>query len=384
MALELSRLARGSQTSPIRSMTVECARLGGVNLAQGVCDTPVPEEVRRAARDAIEAGANTYSRYDGHEELRRALAAKMKRDNGLDYDPEGEIVVTSGATGAFYVAALGLLERGDEVVVFEPYYGYHTNTLEALGITPRFVQLKPPDWDIPLDELEAAITERTRAIIINTPVNPSGKVISRSELVALGEIAQEHDLFLFTDEVYEHFMFDGRQHISPASLPGLRERTITINALSKTFAITGWRIGWVAADRRFASAFGNLNDLVYVCPPSPLQLGAAAGLEQLPRDYYTGIGTEFAEKRDILCAALERAGLHPFRPQGSYFTLADISRLPGQTSDERAMYLLKEAGVAAVPGSAFFRGSAGDSLARFCFGKTDAELAEACRRLENL
>jgi aspartate/methionine/tyrosine aminotransferase len=232
-------------------MTIACAKAGGINLAQGVCDTPVPEPVRRAAQAAIEEGWNTYTRSDGLPELRRALAAKMRRDGGLDYDPEGEIVVTSGATGAFYVAVQALLEPGDEVVLFEPYYGYHRNTLESLGMRPAYVSLEAPGFAFEPAALEAALGPRTRALVINTPGNPSGKVWTRAELEAVGRIAQERELFIFTDEVYEHFVFDGRKHVSPAALPGLRERTVTMNALSKTFAITGWRIGWLAAPARW-------------------------------------------------------------------------------------------------------------------------------------
>jgi aminotransferase len=379
-----SRLARSARTSPIRSMTVECARVGGVNLAQGVCDTPVPEAVRRAAQAAIEEGANSYSRSDGLPELRRALAAKMRRDNQLEYDPEGEIVVTTGATGAFYVACLGLLEPGDEVILFEPYYGYHRNTLESLGVRPVYVPLLGPDFALPLGELEVALTARTRAIVVNTPGNPSGKVFTRAELEALGAIARERDLFLFTDEVYEHFVFDGRKHVSPGSLAGLRERTITMNALSKTFAVTGWRIGWVAAPRALAAAFAHLHDLVYVCAPTPLQLGCARGLEHLDPEYYAAIGAEYQRKRDLLCASLSRAGLAPHVPQGSYFALADLSRLPGATGDERALALLAACGVACVPGTAFWRDGDAHRLGRFCFGKTEPDLAEACRRLENM
>ena len=373
-----------ARTSPIRSMTVACARVGGVNLAQGVCDTPVPELVRRAAQSAIEAGANTYTRADGLPQLRRALAAKMRRDSRLEYDPESEVVVTSGATGAFYVAAQALLEPGDEVVLFEPYYGYHRNTLEALGAVPVYVPLAEGDFALDLRAFERALSLRTRALVLNTPGNPSGKVFARDELAALGEIACARDLWLLTDEVYEHFVFDARRHLSPASLPGLRERTITMNALSKTFAITGWRIGWVAAPRALAEVFAHLHDLVYVCAPAPLQLACAAGLEKLDPEYYAAIGVEYQRKRDALCAALADAGLRPRVPQGSYFALADLSTLPGTTGDERAMALLERAGVACVPGTAFGHGAEGDQVGRFCFGKTDEDLAEACRRLRNI
>jgi aminotransferase len=365
-------------------MTVECARLGGINLAQGICDTDVPEAVRRAAAEAIEAGSNMYARAEGLLELRLALAAKMRRDGALAYDAESEILVTNGATGAFFVAAQALLDPGDEVIAFEPYYGYHTNTLAALGVGVRFVTLEPPDWEFARDSLEGACTARTRGIVVNTPCNPAGKVFTRVELEQIGELARERDLFIFTDEVYEHFVFDGIAHLSPAALPGLREHVILINALSKTFAITGWRIGWVAADARFTRPMAALNDLFYVCAPTPLQLACARGLERLPAGYYTGIGAEFQRKRDLLCAALGRAGLPPHRPAGTYFTMADIGRLPGETGVERALWLLREAGIACVPGSAFYRGEVGERVARFCFGKTDADLEEACRRLEKL
>jgi aminotransferase len=383
LAPQLTARALRARTSPIRSMTAECARVGGINLAQGVCDTPVPEAVRRAAQDAIEAGVNSYTRPEGLPELRRALAAKMRRDNALDYDPEAEIVVTSGATGAFYVAAQALFDPGDEVILFEPYYGYHRNTLESLGVVPVYVPLDGPKCALPLAELERALTVRTRAIVVNTPGNPSGKVFTRAELESLAELVCARDLFLLTDEVYEHFVFDGRRHVSPATLPGLRERTVTINALSKTFAITGWRIGWLAAPRRLCEAFTHLHDLVYVCAPAPLQLGAARGLERLDPEYYAAIAVEYQRKRDELCAALAAAGLAPRVPDGSYFALAELDTLPGRTGEERARALLAATGVACVPGTAFWRGAEGDRIGRFCFGKTDADLAEACRRLRN-
>lgn len=384
MPLRTSRRGQTVRPSTIRTMSVECERVRGINLAQGICDTPVPEKVRRAAQTAIEEGANTYCRTEGLDELRSALAAKMRRHNGLDYDWGSEIVVTAGATGAFYVAALGLLDPGDEVIVFEPYYGYHTNTLASIEAVARFVTLRPPDWSFTPEDLERAATPRTRGIIVNTPGNPTGKVFSRAELGWIADLAQRRDLFVFTDEVYEHFVFDGREHLSPAALPGMRERTLTINALSKTFAITGWRLGWLACDRRWLRGFATLNDLVYVCAPTPFQLGAARALELLGADYYAGLAGEYQAKRDLLCAALDRAGLPPCVPQGSYFALADIGRLPGATSEERAMHLLETTGLASVPGSAFLRGPEGERLARFCFGKTDADLAEACRRLGGL
>ncbi len=378
--MQPSQRARSIRTSPIRSMTVACERVGGINLAQGICDTPVPELLRRAAREAIDAGHNVYSRAEGVQALREALSKKLRRHGGLDYDPD-EIVVSNGATGAFHAAAMALLEPGDEVVLFEPYYGYHLNTLSALGMGARVVPLDPPDWTLDLARVEAALGPRTRAILINTPANPSGKVFARAELEALAELVRSRDLLLLTDEVYEHFVFDGREHVSPAALPGLRERTVAMSALSKTFAITGWRIGWAAAPRAVAQALAAVNDLLYVCAPTPLQVACARALDELGEDYYAGIASEYQRKRDRLCAALADARLEPFVPQGSYFVLADTSRIPGADGMARAMRLLEDTGVASVPGEAFFEGPRADFTTRLCFGKTDADLEEACRRL---
>jgi len=383
MSLVPSRRSLRIRPSPIRTMSVECAKLGGINLAQGICDTPVPEPVRRAAQEAIESGANAYTRAEGADALREAVAKKLRRHWGVEYEP-AEILITSGATGAFYSAALALLEPGDEVLLFEPYYGYHRNTLAALDLGVKLVPLEPPEWRFDPAALERSIGPRTRALVINTPVNPCGKVFTREELDALAEIAQRRDLIVFTDEVYEHFVFDGRCHRSPAAVPGMRERTIAISALSKTFAITGWRIGWIAAPRTLTDAFAAVNDLVYVCAPTPLQLGCARALEELGEDYYLGIAREYQRKRDRFCEALRSAGLPPYLPQGSYFALADVSRLPGRSGLDRALHLLRSAGLASVPGEAFFDGPEAARTARFCFGKTDADLEEACLRLERL
>ncbi len=385
----LSPAIEGLSQSAIRAMTIECAKVGGLNLAQGICDTPVPEAAARAVDPAIREGRNTYSRCEGAEELRRVLADEMNgpAGSGVRYDPETEVVVTIGATGAFYIACTALLERGDEVVVFEPFYGYHLSTLTTLGLVPRLVALAAPadqgsgSWELDEDALRAAIGPRTRAIVVNTPSNPCGKVFTRGELVRLGEIAEAADLWIFTDEVYEHFVYDEREHVRPASLEGLRERTITMSSLSKTLSITGWRLGWMAADARWARAFAQVNDLVYVCAPTPLQVAAAAGLAVLGPDYRTRLAREHQDKRDRLCAALADAGLAPHVPEGAYYVLANASRLPGSTGMERAMHLLQRTRIATVPGSAFHTGGRGHELLRFCFGKTDEDLDEACRRL---
>jgi aminotransferase len=232
--------------------------------------------------------------------------------------------------------------------------------------------------------VERAVTPRTRAIVVNTPTNPCGKVFSRAEIETLAAIAERHDLFVLTDEIYEHFVYDGRRHLSPAVLPSLAPRTITIGGFSKTFSITGWRIGFSAAARKYAERLGFINDLIYICAPAPLQMGVARGLELLGDDFYANLCADYQRKRDKFCGALSSAGIPPFVPQGAYYVLADMHRLPGNNAKERVMNLLERAGVASVPGSAFYRGHEGDTLARFCFAKTDADLDEACRRLERL
>jgi len=363
-------------------MSVECERVGGVNLSQGVCDLAVPEPVVRAAKAAIDRGENSYSRHDGTGALRRALAGKYQRRAGLDVDPETNVVVTSGATGALYCSCLALLEPGDEVILFEPYYSYHESTLKATEAVPVFVSTKAPDWSFSMDDLEKAVSDKTRAIIVNTPSNPSGKVWTRAELEAIAEFCKRHDLFAFTDEIYEHFIFDDLEHISLASLPGMWERTITMSGLSKTFSITGWRIGYAICSATWAEAIGNFSDLVYVCAPTPLQMGAAAGILELDDEYFVKLAAKYRHKREILCATLDKVGLTPCVPQGAYYVLADVSSLPGQDSKERAMYLLDQTGVASVPGESFFKGPEGKEIVRFCFAKEDDVIEDACRRLE--
>jgi aminotransferase len=382
--LRLSQISPHIIQSEIRSMTVECDRVGGVNLAQGVCDTELPAPVMRRAIEAIHEGYNIYTRLDGVAPLREAIARKLERDNGLTVDPEGEVLVTSGATGGLYATALALLDPGDEVIVFEPFYGYHLNTLLSMRVNPVAVPLEMGSWALDLDRLRSAITPKTRAIIVNTPVNPCGKVFSRAELEGIAALAQEHDLFVFTDEIYEYFVFDGTEHISPATLPGMAERTITISGLSKTFSITGWRVGYLAADRRWLGAIGYFHDLTYVCSPSPFQYGAAAGLMELPPSFYAGLSSEYQAKRDQLCSALTDAGLSPSIPAGAYYVLADVSRLPGANAKEKARTLLRESKVAAVAGTAFFTGGRGENLLRFCFAKRDDDLQRACDLLRQL
>ncbi|MBI3986401.1 MAG: pyridoxal phosphate-dependent aminotransferase [Lentisphaerae bacterium] len=384
MALTLSKRADEISQAEIRVMTIECEKVGGINLAQGVCDTGVPPPVARGAHDAIRKGINSYTRYDGLAALRKTLARKLRTDNRIDADPETQIVVSAGTTGAFYCACLALLDPGDEVILFEPFYGYHVNTLLAVDVKPATVTMQPPDWTFSPKDLERAVTRRTKGIMICSPANPSGKVFTSEELLWICAFARKHDLFVFTDEIYEYFVYDGRTHISPGSLPALRDRTITIGGYSKTFSITGWRVGYSVCHKRWASIIGYINDLVYVCAPAPLQLGVEAGVRKLKPDYYRRLCSDFQKKRDLICSTLFRIGLTPHVPQGAYYVLADVNRLPGSTSKQKAMHLLHKTGVASVPGQAFYHGKGGENLVRFCFAKTDAELAEACARLRRL
>ncbi len=382
--LQLSELAPGTVQSEIRAMTAECDRIGGVNLAQGVCDTPVPDPVEAEAIAAIRAGHNIYTRMDGIARLRSAISAKQQRDYGLAYDPETEVLVASGATAGLHAAVMALLNPGDEVLLFEPFYGYHTATLKSMRVKPVLVPLSEPDWTLDTDALKAAITPRTRAIILNTPANPSGKVFTQAETEAVAAVCQQHDLFLFTDEIYEYFVYDGHRHISPATLPGMRERTIVISGFSKTFSVTGWRLGYVTADARWMGAMSYFHDLTYVCAPSAFQHGAAAGLEQLPPSFYTQLATDHLSKRERLLSALRDASMEPSVPPGAYYILARVDRLPGATAALKARHLLATTGVAAVAGSAFFRPGRGENLLRFCFAKKDADLDDACARLRRL
>jgi aminotransferase len=332
----------------------------------------------------MEQGKNVYSRFDGLPELRQAIAKKLAQYNGIVADPETDVTVSAGATGSFHCACLALLNPGDEVILFEPYYQYHISALLAVAAVPVTVKMQAPDWTFPAAEVEQAVTPRTKAIIVNSPGNPSGKVFSRQELENIAAIAQQYALFVFTDEIYEYFLYDGRTHVSIATLPGMAGRTITIGGYSKTFSITGWRIGYSVAAARWAAAIGAMNDLLYVCAPTPLQAGVAVGIQELPDSYYRDLARDYQRKRDRFCQALAKVGLTPSIPQGAYYVLADMSRLPGTTGKERATFLLETIGLAGVPGEAFFSGIDGKQFIRFSYAKTDADIDDACRRIARL
>jgi len=368
--------------SDIRRMTLECDRVGGINLGQGICDLPTIPELVEGVAEAVRDGRSTYSRYDGIESLRQAIADRLGAGDGVAYDPEGEIVVSVGSTGAFAMAMMALLDPGDEVILPEPFYGYHWNTILAAGGLPRPVPLAEPEFALDVDALEAAIGSRTRAVVVCTPANPTGKVWTPGELDAVAGLLERHDLWAVTDEIYEDILYDGRSHHRLAARPGARERTITVSGFSKTFSITGWRLGFAAAPRPVAAAIGILNDLFYVCAPTPLQHAVAHAVARVGEDYYTGLRRDYQRKRDLLVETCRGLGWNPRVPAGAYYLMVEPELSGAATARQRSDRILEAARVASVPGSAFFADGGGEHLVRFSFAKTDQDLQEACRRLQ--
>jgi aminotransferase len=369
--------------SDIRSMSRACDAVNGLNLGQGICDLTTPAPVARGAIRAIEENKVIYTAPEGIRSLREGIAEKVARLYGLTYDPDREVVVTSGATGGFAAALLALFDPGDEIILFEPYYGYHLNSVLGFGLVPKLVPTRPPEWVFDPNDLQAKLSPRTRGIVICTPANPSGKVWTENELDAIARFANENDLIVITDEIYEHILFDGARHVPLASRPGARERTITLSGFSKTFAITGWRLGYLTAPEEAAKRITVTHDLLYVCAPTPLQHAMIPGLA-MSNDYYAEMQADYARKRAILCGALSDAKLTPHIPRGAYYVLADITRLGAASAKEASMTLLERTKVASVPGSSFYEDSIGQTLARFCFAKEDDVLLEAARRLRAL
>lgn len=378
-----SKRFEGLVQSEIRRMTRECDRVGGINLSQGICDVAPPEGVLRAAREAIDRGPHHYTRGEGLPELRTAVAAKLRRDNGIDADAEGEIVVTSGVTGGYLCAIHALLDPGDGILLFEPYYAYHLNIAHTAGLVPHFLTLPSPHAEVTEAMLRAALRADTRALVLCTPSNPGGKVFSRQEIEVVARVAAERDLLVVTDEIYEYFVYDGRRHVSPGSLALLWPRTVSLFGLSKIFAITGWRMGYAVAPRPLAEALLLANDLFFICAPRPLQHGVAHGLVELGADWYRRRAAEFEGKRDRVCAALRDAGFGPIAPQGSYYVFTDVRPRGYESAREAAMELLEKTGVATVPGTAFFQGPEGEHYLRVCFAKEDPVLDEACERIRS-
>jgi len=370
----------GFTESVIRDMTRLALQHNAVNLAQGFPDFPAPDELKAAACEAINSDHNQYAITWGAKDLRQAISQRVAGFNGMGFDPETEITVTCGATEAMIATMLALLNPGDEVVVPEPFYENYGPDTEISGAVPRFVPLEA-DLSIDEEKLKAAFGKKTRAIVINTPNNPTGKVFTREELGLIQDLCVEHDVLALTDEIYERIVYDGRRHVSLGSLEGMRDRTVTIGSLSKTYSVTGWRVGYALADRRLAGAIRKIHDFLTVGAPAPLQHAAIAAL-RLPESYYAELARSYDHKRRLLCDGLRKAGFKCELPQGAYYIWTDIGDF-GKTDVEFARYLATEIGVAAVPGSSFYRTGGHDRL-RFTFSKKDETLQEACRRLEKL
>jgi aminotransferase len=369
--------------SDIRSMSRACDAVGGINLGQGICDLPTPPPVAKAACDAVITNKVVYTAPEGIAPLRAAVAKKIERRYGLSYDAASEVVVTSGATGGFAAACLALFDPGDEIILFEPYYGYHLNTVLTFGLKPVLVATRPPDWAVDPAALRAAITPRTRAILVCTPANPSGKVWTEAELDLVAAVCEEHDLIALTDEIYEHMVYDGRRHVPLATRGRAKDRTVMISGFSKTFAVTGWRLGYLTAPPEVARRITIAHDLLYVCAPTPLQHAMVEALE-MPESYYTALGESYLRKREILCDALRDAGLTPYVPAGAYYVLADMRKLGAPNAKAAAMTLLERTKIASVPGTSFYADPIGETLARFCYAKEEDVLEEAARRLRAL
>ena len=374
----------GLTQSDIRRMSLECSKIGGINLGQGICDQPIEPAIKEAAIAAIRADRSTYTRLDGIDELRHLIARKVRAYNRIPCDPDGEVVVNVGSTGAFVTACLALVDPGDEVILFSPFYGYHVNILKVCGAVLRFVTLRPPDWSYYPAALESAFSERTKMVVVNTPSNPCGKVFDGAELARIADLCRRHDVLCLTDEIYEYILYDEREHISPGSLPGMEDRTITISGFSKTYAMTGWRLGYTVARRPLAEKLAILNDLINICAPSPLQHGVLTAFA-LPPSYYKILRADYQTKRDMTVEACRDAGLIPYMPQGAYYMLADFRNVGFRDDQEAARVLLSRCGVAVIPGGSFYADPRdGRTQIRLCFAKPMQDLEEACRRIRSL
>ena len=387
----VSKKAAQFSESVIREMTRLAHRHHAVNLAQGFPDYPAPASLKEAAKAAIDADKNQYAITWGAKAFRDALAKKHERFSGVAIDPERELTVCCGSTEAMISALLATVDPGEEVIIFEPWYENYGPDAILSGAEPVYVKLRPVasgssiEWRYDPAELRAAFSARTKGIIVNTPHNPTGKVFTHDELLEIGELCQEFDALLFTDEIYEHIVYDGRRHIYPMTLPGLRERTIMISGLSKTFSITGWRIGYAIAAPEISAAIRKVHDFLTVGAPAPLQEGAVTALE-LGQDYYDGLAREYQRRRDLFLPLIRQAGFVPSVPGGAYYVMAEYPDVGIADDVEFTRFLIEKVGVAVVPASSFYR--RGDAEAqrriRFCYPKRDETLLEAGKRLAQL
>ncbi len=383
MSLSAAQRLSHIRQSFIREMTRLAMQHQAINLSQGFPDFDPPPEVLAAAHRALDEGLNQYTITWGLPALRQAIAEKMKRLYGLEFDPQEHITVTCGVTEAILVTLMGLLDAGDEVIVIEPFHEGYVPAVLLAGGRPRFVTLRPPHYALEAEQVRAAITARTRAILINTPHNPTGRVFHREELEGVARLCLEFDLVAITDEIYEHIVYDGRRHIPLATLEGMAERTVTLSGFGKTFAMTGWRLGYACAPTPLSEALRTVHDYTTVCAPTPLQAACVAAL-QLPDSYYQRLQEEYAQRRELILTILEEIGLSALRPQGAYYVMADFSRRDFAGDDHAFVRALAaERGVAAVPGSSFYATPGlGRKSVRFAFAKKMETLQAVRERLK--
>ena len=380
----VSHRTSGFTESVIREMTRLAMEKGAVNLAQGFPDFSAPEEIKRAAQEAISADFNQYAITWGAKPFRDAIAAKYRKWYALDYDPEREITVCCGSTEGMIASMLAVTNPGDEVIVFEPYYeNYGPDTL-LCDAKRKLVSLRAPDWTFDPDELRRAFSPKTKAIILNSPNNPTGRVFGRAELMVIAELCQEFDALAITDEIYEHILYDSASHIPIATLPGMRERSVLVNSMSKTYSVTGWRVGWVLAAPDLTDSIRKVHDFLTVGAAAPLQQAGVLALN-MPDSYYQKLARDYQGRRDMLLAILEGAGFRCFRPDGAYYIMTDIRDFGFPDDYTFVRHMIDQAGVAAVPGSSFFANSSdGSKLIRFCFCKKYETLEEARNRLTRI
>lgn len=380
--MNVAQRTLGFTESVIRGMTRLANEHDAINLAQGFPNFPAPDVVKEAAVEAIRADINQYAVTWGSARLRRILAERYRDWYGMEVDPERDLTVTCGATEAMIAALMAIVDPGDEVILFEPFYENYGPDTILCGAEPVFVRLDP-GAPLDIDAVKHAVTAKTRAIVINTPNNPTGKVFDRADLEVLAAICRERDIYAVTDEIYEHILYEG-EHVPIASLEGMFDRTITVSGASKTFSITGWRIGTIVAPATITGAIRKVHDFLTVGAPAPLQEGVAAALEQLGPDYYKTLADQYRERRDILVQGLQRVGFGCESPAGAYYIMADFTQLSEKDDVEFSEWLTSEIGVAPVPGSSFYSSGRGTGLVRFAFCKTTHLLVEAVERLERM
>lgn len=378
----ISHKAKNLKQSGIRAASTRCAAMGGINLGQGICDIPVPDLIKQEAYQTIAQNKNVYSPCEGVLSLREALATKLKQFNNITADPATEIVITHGSTGAFVCATMTVFNPNDEVILFEPFYGYHKGILELNGIKVKTVPIHLEDFSINFDALKKAIGPHTKGIVICTPCNPCGKVFTKKELLALGEIARQHNLVIITDEIYEYIIYPGYEHVSIASLEDFNNRTITISGFSKTYNMTGWRLGYATGPAEVIAKMALVQDLFYVCPPTPLQAAVLAAF-RLEQSYYMELNKHHLINRDLVVSVLRKLGFKFTLPQGAYYILADISALGFVDDEEIAKTILEKSKVALVAGRSFYVDpNQGKNLLRICYASNKDKINLAMDQLQ--